>query len=421
VKRVVGSLTTVLLAACVIPIGTAPEGGGAGAAGTGGTGGGGQGGTSASCDTSKAMGSKGDGGTAVAPVVTSCGGRPLPATGSWDAKSISPVAVPSNPPNAFIGTTNAVVVDPFDTSTVWVGTGYQGLFQSTDCGSTWKHVNTGTNGSSIDQSVLWSLIVDPVHQGVIYTIGAYGAEGLWKSTNGGVDWAQLFPATSQFAQLVPYNFVGDVSMDPTNSLHLVVSTHGTCNAPYTNGCLAESFDGGATWPNIVSMPIVWPDDDGVRVVNATTWIWGGSEVFFVTTDNGHTWKAETGATVYGNGEGCTQPLERAKDGAYYVGIDGVLRSTDGINWSLAWGMNQCQTPSQAPAVEGFTVSTTMIYGASGNSFYSAPLSDYANWSPMPGPAALTSAALADYLAYDSAHHLLYASCWTEGLFRIVTP
>jgi hypothetical protein len=357
--------------------------------------------------------------TVVVTPVASC--ATLPAAGIWDTVSISPVTPPSNPPNVFVGTSAAVVIDPFDSSTVWLGTGYSGLFKSTDCGATWTHVNTGMNGSAIDQSVLWSMTVDPVNQGVIYAVGAYGAEGLWKSTDGGVDWVQLFPSTSKFAQVVPYNFVANVSMDAANSMHLAVSSHGVCNDPYPLGCIAESFDGGATWPNIVSMPQSWAENGGVQIINATTWIWGGGDSelgLYVTTNNGQTWtQARPNDSGDGNGEFSTQPLERAVDGAYYASsLEGVIRSTDGITWSLAWGQNKSYQTAQ---VIGIAVSATTIYGSNQENFFSAPISDYTNWSSMAGPAGL-SKGITDFLAYDAAHHLLYASSWAGGLFRLVT-
>ena len=73
-----------------------------------------------------------------------------PPAGSWDAKSISPVvaAMPSNA-SSHTGQSCAIIVDPFDGTTVWLGTGYEGLFKSTDCGATWKHVNTP--GDLVDQ------------------------------------------------------------------------------------------------------------------------------------------------------------------------------------------------------------------------------------------------------------------------------
>jgi hypothetical protein len=356
--------------------------------------------------------------TVIVAAVGAC--TALPAPGTWDATSIAPVVAPPQPGYSWNGDSVAIVVDPYDSSTVWLGTGNRGLFRSKDCGATWKHVNEGMNGGALDQSVLWSMIVDPMNPGVIYADAAYGADGLWKSTNGGVDWTQLFPTSSPFATLVPYNFVNNVSMDPTNPMHLAVMSHGQCNDPYPLGCIAESFDGGATWPNIVSMPAAWGEKGGVQVVNATTWIWGGGDSnngFYVTADNGKSWtNALPGGA--GMGENSTQPLARASDGAYYVPSgQGPLRSVDGVAWSPAWGQQNFQTAG----ISALAFTSTTLYGVDNQNFFSSPLGPGAHWSSFPGPTGLPSNGYAGFIAYDQSHHLLYVSCWQGGLFRYSIP
>jgi hypothetical protein len=354
--------------------------------------------------------------TAVVAAVGSCSA--LPAKGTWDPASISPVVPTTTVSYQFTGKSTAIVVDPYDASTVWLGTGDKGLFKSTDCGATWSHVNNGTNGGSLDQSVLWSFVIDPVNQGVIYTVAAYGVGGLWKSTNGGGDWQQLFDPNSQFGKLVPYNFVANVSMDPSNPKHLAVTSHGKCNDPYPNGCIAETFDGGATWPNIVGMPQAWGEDGGIQVINATTWIWGTGDNFggtYVTTDNGKNWtQALPGHMGDATGENTTQPLVRAADGAYYsASLQGALRSTDGASWTLAWGQKNFMTPQAV----GLIVTPNTIYSVANTAFFSAPLNDYGNWSAMKAPP-LAMNDYAAFLAYDVTHHVLYVSCW-GSVFRFV--
>lgn len=357
-------------------------------------------------------------------VVGACAG--LPTSGAWDTTSISPVTFTDTAnPADFTGKSMAVAVDPFDAATVWLGTGNSGLFRSGDCGATWTHVNSGMNGAALDQSSIWSMVVDPVHQGTIYAAAAYGTGYLWKSVNGGVDWVDIVASSAWYPFLygsdADHNnsFVNNVSMDPADPLHLVAMSHGNCNPTYPNGCIAETMDGGLTWPNIVSMPQPWSEKGGVQIIDATTWIWGGGDQqlgLYVTTDNGKTWtQAIPGGSGDGMGELTTQPLERASDGAFYIGsIEGVLRSTDGVAWSRAW-----QPINFGNAVVmAVAVTSTTIYGSDGQ-FYSAPLGDYSSWSPMTSPA--TQADPAEFLALDTAHHLLYASCWAGGLYRFGVP
>jgi hypothetical protein len=387
-------------------------GSGGRASGTGGSSGS-SGGSSGSSGTggSAAAGSTGQGGVVGTGGATGgpCGA--LPAPGTWDAASIAPVAAaPGIPGYQFKGKSVSVVVDPFDSAKVWLGTGEYGLYQSPDCGATWKHVSTGANSSEIDRSTLWSMAVDPVHQGVIYAVAAYGAGSVWKSTDAGVDWMDLNPHGAGF-------FANNVSMDAHDPLHLVTMSHGSCS-DFANGCAVETFDGGKTWPNRVSLPAPWGERGGVDVINATTWILGyGNNGMYVTTDNGKTW---TRATQQGAGDATGEfsilPLAPAIDGAYYVdSFQGALRSTDGVSWSLVWGKKN----GVYARLEALVVTPTTIYGGDNADFYSAPLSDYANWAPMKGPA--VSNFFNTFMAYDPVHRVIYVSGWEGGMVRYVEP
>jgi len=327
----------------------------------------------------------------------------LPAAGTWE--KISP---------ATTGWSLSVALDPFDSAVVWSANDF-GLNKSTDCGATWKLVSTGANGPGLAKSSLWSIAIDPVAQGTIYLVGGYGALSLWKSTNGGVDWTNLFTPGSEYVKVQEYDFVNNVSMDPTNHLHLATATHGTCAAPYAPNCDAETFDGGATWKLSVA-PSSWPEGGGVFVLDAKTWLWcdpfGG---IWRTADNAATFqKVHTG--YGGNGEFTNKPLVPASDGAYYLSsIQGILRSSDaGKTWTQV---------KQDGKWVGFAMSSTTLYAADqwSNTFASAAISDPTKWTTFPPPSGLASNQGAPYLAYDEDHHVLYASTWPGGLWRIVKP
>jgi hypothetical protein len=89
----------------------------------------------------------------------------LPPFGAWDPASVSPV-VDTQPSVTWIhtGQSVAIAVDPFVSSTVWLGTGEKGLWRSDLCGAagTWHLASTGTNSSTFNGSTIWSMVVDPV-------------------------------------------------------------------------------------------------------------------------------------------------------------------------------------------------------------------------------------------------------------------
>jgi hypothetical protein len=347
-------------------------------------------------------------GSAVAIVSTPGACASLSKPGTWDF---------IEPPDG--QGTMSVVVDPFDPATVWAIAGGpsakggpRGLYKSPDCGATWAHASTGANGGGkvLDGASDWSIAIDPVDQGTIYVVGAYGATGLFKSTNAGVDFQQLFTPDTPLAKIAVQNFVNNVSMDPNDHLHLVVMIHGSC-AGYDEDCEAESKDGGMTW-NITSTPLGWGEGGGVLLLNATSWLWGGSEGgtgTYLTTDNAKSWTKVSPASA--NGEFSTHPTVPASDGAYYLSsLKGVLRSTNGSDW----------TTVSMDRVVGLAFGDGKVYASDQwtTTMRVASLSDPNTWTDLPPPSALTASTGCPYLDYDSTHHLLYASCFDGGLWRM---
>jgi hypothetical protein len=204
-------------------------------------------------------------------------------------------------------------------------------------------------------------------------------------------------------------------MDPSDHLHLVFATHGNCDAPYAPNCNGETFDGGKTIKLSIA-PDGWPEGGGVFALNKTDWLWsspfGG---LWLTKNNGTSFtKVRNG--YGGNGEFTTAPLVPASDSAYYLSsIQGILRSTDGAQ---TWTQ-----PKTDGRYVGFAMSDTTLYAADqwSAAFVKASISDPTKWTSIPPPAGLTSTQGAPFLDYDSAHHILYASTWPDGLWRIVQP
>jgi hypothetical protein len=349
-------------------------------------------------------------GTATVVVRTPRSCSELPEPGIWE--NISPAGATE---------TDAVVIDPFDSATVWMGGRGIGIQKSTDCGATWTHVNVGRNGTEVDNGAPGSMAVDPVNEGVMYTTAFMGSNGLWKSTNGGVDWDQLFPEGSEVFEVVQYNLTNSIAMDPNDPTHLIASMHAKCGAPYLPVCLAETKDAGATWRivNVDCGASDWVAGAGAFILSENDWLFGSySNGLWLTRDGGASWDNITpeGASGATGGKTLILPFYPSGQGLYYLAaMEGILRSSDGFAWSLI--------PNSGGRSVGLAMGDGRLFSSDQWSavYRTALESDASNWSTIAPPEGLPSDQGAPYLAYDTERHLLYSSNWNGGLWRVVAP
>jgi hypothetical protein len=349
----------------------------------------------------------------------SCSG--LAASGVWE--DITPPSVKAQlpgPSNCQYGV-QALAVDPVNTGVVYLGTCSMGVWKTTDCGATWSHVNTGTNAQAIDSGMHWSMAIDPVEPNVLYTNTGYGSvsNGAWKSTNGGADWEALWPPSDgTLAQVVQYDFVHKIRIDPYDHRHLLISFHATCAAPYSAACLAESHDAGSTW-NIVNGDPSWvgSEDQTVWFLNdGSTWAYASqSNGMWLTMDHASTWRLVNASWGGHNGG----QMYRTPAGAFYLAAPpGILRSVDGQSWTL--------DPNAGSLMIGMTGDGTTLYASRGpyaqtpayQPYLTSSENDGTHWAQMPSPA-LSNGGYE--LGYDGDHHVLYSSNFTAGFWRVVTP
>ena len=355
------------------------------------------------------------------PTVANCDS--LPAAGTWE--NITPPEVmagfgdSSHPRGVY-----AFAVDPQNSGTIYLGTFAQKVWKTTDCGSTWTHISTGRNGAAVDSGDNWTFVMDPTDPKVLYTNSGYGSNTAYKSTNGGVDWDEIWPPSSKAAdqvklqKIVEYNFANVFAIDPFDHQHLLLTFHAVCAAPYNSACLAETKDGGATWRLMNGDPS-WNGTEGQVVYfldNSNTWIWASQNSgFWRTEDGGTTWKRTNEVNKEAHPQG--SQIYRAKDGTFYLAAsDGVSRSANGKDWTLI--------PDTGPLAGGLVsdgttmyLSTAFIggYGKDLQPMRTAPEATGQPWTKMPSPGMKNGG----ILGYDPGHHVLYASNFDDGFFRVV--
>jgi hypothetical protein len=298
-----------------------------------------------------------------------------------------------------------VAADPIHLGTVYVGTEKRGIFRSVDCGANWTKVNTGRNGHVLDEGPNWVLSIDPVEPEVLYAGSSYSSyNGLLKSTNGGVDWELLWPAGSLIANTVEYDFLNNLSIDPTDHRHLFVTFHAHCAG--FSGCMGESTDAGATW-RLFETPLAWEE-------GASTLALGGRRILWATLQNGGYYSGDAGESWTRIGPGNNSSLYRATDGTYYVGSDyGIQKSRDGEHWDTVPG----SPAAYGVGGDGTRVYAGLRYPSNGQPYFTSLETDGTMWAPLESPP-MTHGPV--FFAADPAHNLLYAASTHGGLWRIRT-
>src|SRR5262245_48412633 len=165
------------------------------------------------------------------------------ASQALDDGGIAPSGWIERGPFNVSGRSRTIAIDPRDTRVLWSGGVSGGLWKSVDRGATWSIVDDWWTNLSIG-----SLTLDPGNPDVMYVGTGEGffndnvargvnrsairGAGVFKSTDGGVTWAQL-------AATAGWQYVLRIAVSPTNPALLLASVR--------PGGIYRSTDAGATW------------------------------------------------------------------------------------------------------------------------------------------------------------------------------
>ena len=114
----------------------------------------------------------------------------------------------------------SLAIDPISTKTIYIGSYGDGVFKSTNGGSSWTKINAGLTNTYIN-----SIVIDPKNPQIIY---AGTDKGLFKSTNGGLSWSKTGLADALICSLY---------FDPINSQTIYAASES----------LFKSTNGGLDW------------------------------------------------------------------------------------------------------------------------------------------------------------------------------
>lgn len=337
------------------------------------------------------------------------------AIGTW--VNITPPGVSldfNNPPNNY--GTQIIQTDPQHSGTVYVGTCYQGIWKTTDGGTTWRKINTGQNGDQLNGRI-WGLALDRINPQLVWAAnGAGGAQGIWKSTDGGVDWSYTSVNTVN-GQTIS-NDIYSYTTDPYQANHVLVTFHTGWNAGRSAAGFLESFDAGKTW--IVHQPPAGSDASASYIFfldDSKTWLLTEGEGYYRTSDGGASWAKVSDALL----EHGSNQVYRARNGALYVGAVGALmRSTDdGRSWTAV-------APTGHDGYNAVIGDGTYLYAQEANTagntagspqpYIFSREDDGIHWQAYNGQTFRDGPMS---MAIDPATGTVYSSNWDTGVWKLV--
>lgn len=336
---------------------------------------------------------------------------PEPYAADWQ-NITPPISLTANDPVNNYGA-QTLVMDPQQPSTLYLGTCYQGLWKTTDGGGHWVKINTGRNAWALDGGRVWALAIDPADPRVLYATSGFGAGGVWKTTDGGVNWEGVLP------QEIQQRYSGDVlsiSVCPQDPSHLLIGFRTTFKSLETAG-LMRSTDAGATW-RVLGTDVPWLSAHVAFFLTPTTFLVTTTfRGFWRSADAGQTWRQVSTFNIEDGGN----QLYTASDGTIYSGGQyALLVSADqGLTWRRVQPIPLDKDGYYAVAGAGgylFTAVANAGTTLSGpTTYFVSPESDGRRWRRQSrqqfadGPRSMV---------VDQASRTIYSANWNSGVWKL---
>jgi photosystem II stability/assembly factor-like uncharacterized protein len=90
-----------------------------------------------------------------------------------------------------VGADKLLCMDPFEAGTIYFGEWTEGLYKSSNRGSSWSKIGKGLPFHQDTAAVLTVIKADPKNKGTLYA--GFIKEGLWRSTDSGENWQKVYP------------------------------------------------------------------------------------------------------------------------------------------------------------------------------------------------------------------------------------
>jgi len=221
----------------------------------------------------------------------------LLASESWQALGPEGMTMLNWDMGNVIGRVTALAVDPADENTMYLGAAAGGVWKTTDGGQGWTQLFDTIGTESIGSILMESGNPDHVWVGTGEAFAGcvdYFGLGLFYSSDGGTTFE---PRNGSADTAMPLSFITALAQSPADPNVLIVGGQGHCNSNggATGGGLYRTADGGATWTMVFaagsgSRDVIFdPRDPNVVFAQLR------SKGIYKSTDAGQNW------TVLSNG------------------------------------------------------------------------------------------------------------------------
>ncbi len=264
----------------------------------------------------------------------------------WVAKGPSPSTFGGWTFGNVSGRISSIAAD-WDGNALYLATASGGLWKSTNDGLSWTQLFDSAGTMTIG-----TVAVDPNDPDVIWagtgenqmSCESYFGVGLMRSADGGATWeARNGSGGNDLEELASF---ANVIIDPRDSSHIITGgrIRGCASGSSYTGGLYTSDDGGLNWTKRLSVEIyeIAQDPSVLDVFWAAT-----SDGIYKSTDNGLTWTQQTASGLPHNGVGRCELAIAPSDSnivyALFASGPAFWRTTDGgANWTqMTSGSNAC--------------------------------------------------------------------------------
>lgn len=233
----------------------------------------------------------------------------------------------------------SIATDPIDTNRVyiaagtytnsWAGNGY--ILRSTDKGNTWQKTALPfkLGGNMPGRGMGERLNIDPNNNAILY-LGARSGNGLWKSEDYGVTWAQVksFPNVGNYVMDPTYEYTADnVGVVWTSFDESTGSKGNTTQSIYVgvadkDNSIYHSSDGGKTWSRLEGQPTGYLPHHGVMASTGMLYISYSDTCGPYDGAKGAIWKYDTKNNKWTNITPSVSTVDNQGNDLYY-GFGGI--------------------------------------------------------------------------------------------------